>query len=291
MLKRPWQFWTRVHYGWVITSAALVIGITAYGVYYSFTLFYPFMVEEFGWSRAAISGAMSVGLVAYGVFALPIGWCVDRLGPRLTIGLGGVLFGLGTFLGSRVTALWHVYALYGGLTAIGMGAAWAPLVSTISRWFVVRRGLAIGIGKIVMGLLADRVGGGSAFRFTTCLAIVTMIALVPSRHPLLLLGLSIVFGIGFGGATPQLTTITLELFGLKAVGSLMGAVMALMGTIGAGGPVLGGLMFDLTGSYAPAYLIGAAILLGAIGCTLRLRPLAHEAKPQAQRPPKARREG
>jgi MFS family permease len=98
MGSRPWRRWSRLHYGWVITAASLVIGITAYGVYYSFTLFYPFMVDEFGWSRTAVSGAMSVGLVAYGVFALPIGWCVDRLGPRLTIGIGGVLFGVGTFL-------------------------------------------------------------------------------------------------------------------------------------------------------------------------------------------------
>ncbi len=137
-----------VHYGWVITAASFVIGITAYGVYYAFTLFYPFLVDDFGWSRTAISGALSLGMLAYGTLALPIGWCVDRLGPRITIAMGGLLFGLGTFLGSRVTELWHIYALYGGLTAMGMGTAWAPLVSTISRWFVRRRGLAIGIGSI-----------------------------------------------------------------------------------------------------------------------------------------------
>lgn len=137
-----------IHYGWVITAASFVIGITAYGVYYAFTLFYPFLVEDFGWSRTAISGALSLGLVVYGTLALPIGWCVDRLGPRITIAMGGLLFGLGTFLGSRITELWHLYALYGGLTAMGMGTAWAPLVSTISRWFVTRRGLAIGIGSL-----------------------------------------------------------------------------------------------------------------------------------------------
>jgi len=137
-----------MHYGWVVVIACLVIGICAYGTYYSFTLFYPHLVEEFGWSRAGISGALSVGLIVYGVCALPIGWCVDRYGPRVTIVVGGVLFGSGTFLGAYVTELWHLYALYGGLAAIGMGAAWAPLVSTISRWFVTRRGLAIGLGSL-----------------------------------------------------------------------------------------------------------------------------------------------
>ncbi|MCA8930303.1 MAG: MFS transporter, partial [Alphaproteobacteria bacterium] len=137
-----------VHYGWVIVAACLLVGMSGYGTYYSFTLFYPYLVDEFGWSRAAISGAMSLGLVTYGVFALPMGWCVDRFGPRLTIALGGLLMGGGTLLGAYVTELWHLYALYGGIAGIGMGAAWAPLVSTISRWFEDRRGLAMGIGLL-----------------------------------------------------------------------------------------------------------------------------------------------
>ncbi|HEX2171675.1 MAG TPA: MFS transporter, partial [Dehalococcoidia bacterium] len=100
----------RFHYGWVIALASLVIGTTAYGVYYSFTLFYPEMVRELGWSRGETSGAITLGLVAYGLFALPMGWLLDRFGPKVTIGAGGFLFGLGTFLCSLVTDLWQVYA-------------------------------------------------------------------------------------------------------------------------------------------------------------------------------------
>ncbi len=407
----------------MITAASFVIGITAYGVYYSFTLFYPLMVDDFGWSRTAISGAMSVGLVAYGAFALPIGWCVDRLGPRITIAIGGLLFGLGTFLGSRVTELWHVYALYGGLTAMGMGAAWAPLVSTISRWFVTRRGLAIGIGslgggtgtffiapfvsyllvhygwreayavtgvlsvvlisgaamlmwrdpqsknhslpygaaatastaftlnespvtgmylgeamrtrvfwifilmfgiwwfggsivyvqlapfmlekgfdlsfaswavigfgagngigKIVMGVLTDYLGGRLTFRLAMAVAISSMLALVGCQTPWLLLGLSTAFGIGFGGATPQLTTLTVELFGLKAIGLLMGTVMAFMGLIGSGGPLFSGFIYDHSGSYAPAYLCGAAILGLSVMLSFFLRPPPPRSAPPTPQP-------
>ena len=400
-----------VHYGWVITAASFVIGITAYGVYYAFTLFYPFLVEDFGWSRTAISGALSLGLVAYGTLALPIGWCVDRLGPRITIAMGGLLFGLGTFLGSRITELWHVYALYGGLTAMGMSTAWAPLVSTISRWFVTHRGLAIGIGslgggtgvffmgplvsylivhhgwrqayaitgilsavliigaamlmwrdpqsknqglpygaehadpqetvppappatdmslsqamrtqvfwlyllmfgiwwfggavvyvqlapfilekgfdfgwaswavigfgagngvgKVLMGLLTDRLGGRLTYRIATLLAAASMAALALGQAPGHLVVFSLVVGIGFGGGTPQLTTIAVDLFGLRSIGALMGTVMACMGLIGSGGPVFSGLIFDLTGSYVPAFLLGAALCGLSISLSFTLRP-------------------
>ena len=55
-----------MHYGWIIVAACLVIGVSGYGTYFSFTLFYPYFVEEFGWSRTAVSGAMSLGLIGYG---------------------------------------------------------------------------------------------------------------------------------------------------------------------------------------------------------------------------------
>jgi MFS family permease len=88
----------------------------------------------------------------YGVFALPMGWCADRFGPRITMIVAGLFIGGGTYLGFYISEPWHLYALYGGMTAIGMGGAWAPLVATISRWFEKQRGLAIGIGSIGGGI-------------------------------------------------------------------------------------------------------------------------------------------
>ena len=59
-----------------------MIGVCGYGTYFSFTLFYEHLAAEFGWSRAVISGAMSVGLIAYGICSFPMGWCADRFVPR-----------------------------------------------------------------------------------------------------------------------------------------------------------------------------------------------------------------
>jgi MFS family permease len=66
--------------------------------------------------------------------------------------VAGLFIGGGTYLGFYISEPWHLYALYGGMTAIGMGGAWAPLVATISRWFEKQRGLAIGIGSIGGGI-------------------------------------------------------------------------------------------------------------------------------------------
>ena len=77
-----------------------------------------------------------------------IGCCAHRLGLRTTMILADILLGGGTYLGRYVTELWHVYALYGGLTAIGMGGACALLVATNSRWTENQSGLAIKIATI-----------------------------------------------------------------------------------------------------------------------------------------------
>ena len=141
-----------MYYRWVIVFACFIISITGYGTYFSVTLFYTHIVTEFNWSNSLVSGSISLGLIMYGVFALPMGWCADRFGPRITMIVAGLFIGGGTYLGFYISEPWHLYALYGGMTAIGMGGAWAPLVATISRWFEEQRGLAIGIGSIGGGI-------------------------------------------------------------------------------------------------------------------------------------------
>jgi len=141
-----------MYYRWVIVFACFIISITGYGTYFSVNLFYTHIINEFHWSNSLVSGSISLGLIMYGVFALPMGWCADRFGPRITMIVAGLFIGGGTYLGFYISEPWHLYALYGGMTAIGMGGAWAPLVATISRWFEKQRGLAIGIGSIGGGI-------------------------------------------------------------------------------------------------------------------------------------------
>ncbi len=148
-------------YGWVIVAVCLVIMTTAYGVSYSFGVFFKPLQDDFGWSRAATSSIFSFYQMSHNVLGLLAGWATDRYGPRITVALGGIVFGAGLMLTSRVSALWQLYPIYGLLVGLGISAAWSPMLTTVSRWFTKRRGLAlgvvtsgIGLGTVIMSPLA-----------------------------------------------------------------------------------------------------------------------------------------
>jgi MFS family permease len=148
-------------YGWVVVAAAFCVALVAYGVQYSFGIFLNPLSEYFDWSVALVSGAASLFMFSRGALAILTGWATDRYGPRITVAIGGFFLGLGLILTSQISAAWQLYLFYGLMAGFGLSVAFAPLVSTVSRWFVSKRGLAIGIvlagigtGTVVMSPLA-----------------------------------------------------------------------------------------------------------------------------------------
>jgi MFS family permease len=142
----------RIFYGWVIVAAAFLVLFTTYGTQYCFGVFFPALLAEFGWSRASLSGAFSLYSFSYGAFALLAGRLTDRWGPRAVVALGGVFLGLGLIGMSLTSKVWHPYVAYGCVAALGMSTAFVPCSSTVARWFVRRRGLAVGLAFSGMGL-------------------------------------------------------------------------------------------------------------------------------------------
>lgn len=134
-------------YGWVVVGGAFLVLFMAYGTQYSFGVFFSALLEEFGWSRAGLSGAFSLYAFAYASFGLVAGRLTDRWGPRAVIAVGGVLLGLGLMAMSQARELWHPYLLYGVVAALGMSTAYVPCTSTVAKWFTRRRGLAVGIAS------------------------------------------------------------------------------------------------------------------------------------------------
>jgi MFS family permease len=84
-----------VHYGWIVVGAAFTVLFLTYGVQYAFGLFFIALTEEFGWSRASLSGVFSLYAAAYAFFGLFAGRLTDRWGPRAVVALGGGFLGLG----------------------------------------------------------------------------------------------------------------------------------------------------------------------------------------------------
>jgi len=121
-------------------------------VHYSFGIFFKPLAAEFNWTRAMTSGAFSLYMLSRGGFGILTGWATDKYGPRITIGAGGFFIGLGLLLTSQISTLWQLYIFYGLLVGLGVSVAFAPLVATVARWFVKKRGLATGIVLAGIGL-------------------------------------------------------------------------------------------------------------------------------------------
>jgi MFS family permease len=143
---------------WLIVTALFVVtyGISmplaAYGV------FLPVLADEFGWSRGAISAALSVNLLVGGLAGFVAGTLADRRGPRglltATVALAGAAFALV----SAVSALWQLYLLVGVLGGIGMSSFYLLTTATVTHWFDERRGLALAL--VLVGFSLGYITGG-----------------------------------------------------------------------------------------------------------------------------------
>jgi len=147
VVKRPLFF-----YGWVIVASCAVLLTMNAGIMYSYGVFFKHLVADFGWSRAATSGVHSLMMLTHGVFAIVMGWLVDRFGPARVMLFCGFVTGLGLVLTSRIDALWQMYVTYGLVVGIGLGAHYTTSTATTTRWFIQRRGLALGIVTSGVGL-------------------------------------------------------------------------------------------------------------------------------------------
>src|SRR5204863_9132487 len=82
-----------IFYGWRIVAAAFVVLFTAYGAQYCFSIFFAALLDEFGWSRAGLSGVFSLYAFGYCIVGFPAGRLTDRWGPRIVVTTGGLLLG------------------------------------------------------------------------------------------------------------------------------------------------------------------------------------------------------
>jgi MFS family permease len=91
-------------------------------------------------------------MVSFAISAIPIGWLADRYGPAKIAVVCGILTGAGLILTSNISALWQIYLTYGVMVGIGLSGSYPIVTATIARWFIKRRGLALGIVSAGYGI-------------------------------------------------------------------------------------------------------------------------------------------
>jgi MFS family permease len=156
----------RLFYGWIIilvSAAGLFLGAPL--LIFSFSIFFKPLVETFHASRAAISLAFSL-FNFIGALWLPFtGLLIDRLGPKRVILISTAVFGAVLCSALWIGAgLWQLYVFFSILgVAMASGPAPVPFSAVISHWFDRRRGFAlalcmmgIGIGSIIVPILSQR---------------------------------------------------------------------------------------------------------------------------------------
>ncbi len=400
-----------IFYGWVVVAAGCLILAVRGGSLFSYGVFFTELCTDLGWTRAMVSGAYSLLFLWQGIIFFAAGSLNDRYGPRPTLMISAIFMGLGYALMSVIEAPWQLYIFYGIVTGTGHGFALLPVTSTVSRWFVKKRGTALGItvagigigtlvlaplaqfliikfdwrtsylilaglvvvmilpvsrlmrldpsekgllpygmeeittegkqldnslsskvdfslrqatrttqfrllfvmytclifavqmvivhlkayavdfgiaemtaatalglvggasigGRIAMGGLSDRIGRKTCFLAAYLLMAVMMLWLIKARQPWQFYRFSIVFGFGYGSCVPLFPAVVGDWFGMKSHGAILGALMLATGIGGALGPLLAGYIFDITGGYDIAIIIGAVVLFIALGCSFVIR--------------------
>lgn len=134
------------YYGWVVVAVTFLTLVVSSGIRTAPSVFIIPWEQDLGWNRAAISLAVSIGLLLFGLSGPVAGRLMDRYGPRklMLFGLGLVL--LGTAPSLVMTELWQLDLLWGVLSGIGTGLTTLVLGATVAnRWFLTRRGLVVGL--------------------------------------------------------------------------------------------------------------------------------------------------
>ncbi|MEE2710337.1 MAG: MFS transporter [Gemmatimonadota bacterium] len=142
-------------YGWVVLGVAIIgLVMTSPGQTYVVSIFIESFIEDLGLSRGMVSSLYAVGTLG-GSLALPIvGRSIDRYGVRRMAVAVSILFSIACiYMGYAQNAVMLGIG-FAGLRMLGPGSLYLVSLNAINRWWVRRRGEAIGISGLVTSVVA-----------------------------------------------------------------------------------------------------------------------------------------
>jgi MFS transporter, OFA family, oxalate/formate antiporter len=171
-------------YGWIILACLCCAGFSRQGpAVATLSIFVEPLTREFGWSRTALSGAVSLGGVLAALSSPLIGPMLDRHGSRVALCLAVLVTGIAMMLLSLTQSLLVFYLLFCVARMIWAGPFELGIYGAVNNWFVTRRAFATSVatvaqlaGLVAMPLIAQLAmrqhgwrGGWLAIGFTTLL--------------------------------------------------------------------------------------------------------------------------
>ncbi|MEA2639236.1 MAG: hypothetical protein QOF51_630 [Chloroflexota bacterium] len=145
--------WPRFYYGWWVVGGAVLANL-AYAVQYNsnYGAYVYSMGAEMGWSRTALSAVSAIGRVPEAFINVLLGPVVDRHGARWIIGIGALIMGAAFLALATIQDLWQLYLYRGIIMSIGATCVGSFLGVTVTNWFVAKRGRALAVVSMGMGV-------------------------------------------------------------------------------------------------------------------------------------------
>ncbi len=174
-------------YGWVVVTLSFLTTLISAAIRAAPTVLIHPLEMEFGWSRAAISSAISINLLLFGVGAPIGGWLLDRFGPRRVILVSLSLLVVGVSGTTVMKEYWQLVFLWGIVVGLSAGGVGSVLSATVAnRWFVARRGLVLGIlnsasstGQLIFLPLLMAVIVAAGWRTGSLILVIAALGLIP----------------------------------------------------------------------------------------------------------------
>lgn len=177
----------RVHRAWWVAAATMAALVAAAGFRSSTGALLVPLEEEFGWSRATTSGAVSLNLIVYGLTAPFAAALMERFGVRRVVAAALVLVSLGSGLTLVMTSPWQLWLLWGFAVGVGTGSLALVFGAIVAnRWFVRHRGVVVGVfsaasstGQLVFLPAIAGLAEGPGWRFAAALVAGFALLLAP----------------------------------------------------------------------------------------------------------------
>jgi sugar phosphate permease len=144
-------------YGWVVLGCVCCAGFSRQGgAVATLSIFVEPMTRDFGWSRVAISGAVSLGGLLAAFSAPALGRVLDRQGARAVLCCAILLTGTADMALSLTTSLLMFYALFCIARTNFAGPFDLGIYGAVNNWFVARRSMTTAIATVaqMVGLVS-----------------------------------------------------------------------------------------------------------------------------------------
>lgn len=175
-----------IYQGWVVVIAVTLTLAIASGGRFLFGVVLVPVTEEFGWSRAELTLAVTISVIALSILQPIVGLLVDRFGSRRILIAGVATTAIAMIPIPLATSLWQIYLFYGVLAAFGF-AATSPVNTTalVNGWFEKKRGLALSLatsgsayGQLLIVPIATAIMAGWSWRASYYAISVTLFVVI-----------------------------------------------------------------------------------------------------------------